>query len=162
MAPKSCVFLTEKSEFHSRSCLSPMASCVHLSAFNGENDKYPDTKTEIHSNPDISFFLSSALFLMIVAVGSGLTTKFLLLLQNSQRIFWMELSAITLETISHIYKSGANFLCKNPLGSKDANLCHMRRTANFIQYETLEILFSPTPQLHLLAAAHSFLCFSKL
>lgn len=67
------------------------------------------------------------------------------ILQNSQRIFWMELSAITLGTISHIYKSESNFLCNNPVRSKDANLCHMRGTASFIQYETLEILFSSTP-----------------
>lgn len=116
------------------------------------------TQTQI----SLSSCYQSTSFLRVVAVGSGLTIKFLLLLQNSQRIFWMELSAITLETISHIYKSGANFLCKNPVGSEDANLCRMRGTASFIQYEILGILFPPTPQLHLLAAAHSASCNVKI
>ena len=95
-------------------------------------------------------------------IGPSLTTNSLLLLQNNQRIFWMELLGITMETISHIYKSGANFLCKSHAGSKGTNLCRTMRTARLIKYETLEINFSPTPGCHTLAEAHSFLCLSKL
>lgn len=68
--------------------------------------------------------IRAALSLGTVAVGPALITNSLLLLQNNQRIFWTELLRITMETISHVYKSGANFLCKSHVGSKGTNLCH--------------------------------------
>lgn len=74
----------------------------------------------------------------------------------------MELPGITMETISHIFKSEANFLCKSHVGSKGTNLCHMMGTASLIKYGTLETNFSPTPGHHTLAEVHSFLCPSKL
>lgn len=66
-----------------------------------------------------------------------------------------------METISHTYKSGTNFLCKSHVGSKGTNLSHRIGTASLIKYETLEIIFSPTPGRHTLAEVHSFLHLSK-
>lgn len=66
-----------------------------------------------------------------------------------------------METISHIYKAGANFLCKRHMGSKGTNLCHAIGTSSLIKYEKLEINFSPTPGSHTLDEVHSFLCLSK-
>lgn len=112
--------------------LCPAVSSTALSAVKMTNTL---TQRQKSLEPKYLFLpiIRAALFLRTVAAGSGLTTKFLLLLQNNQRVFWMELATITLGTISHVYKSEANFLCKSPVGWKDANLCHMRWTASFIQ-----------------------------
>lgn len=105
--------------------LWPAVFSTALSAMkvtNALTQRQKSTQTQISLFPVIR----AALFLRTVTVAPGLTTKSLLLLQNHQRIFWVELSAITLGIISCIYKSGANFLCKSPVWSKDANLCHTR------------------------------------
>lgn len=127
-----------------------------------ENDKYPKTNCQ---NPNISLFLQSEelFFSGQWHVDQVSPPSLYCFCKIAREYFgWSCQQQPWEQSLIFTSQDQPNFLYKNSVGSKDANICHMRGTANFIQYETLEISFSPTPQLQSLAAAHSFLCLSKL